>query len=110
MHAAGLLGDGFNATLTGSALMASAGLGGVAAGVPLVLMAAPLLAAGGLALYLESLQLRDYAVFMFGASLTVAWFIVHHFWFLDVMLQVRRVISTPIYHLIQMSLAVTVGR
>ena len=95
LHAAGdpELGGGFSATFTGIALMAAAGLVGIAVGVPLVLMAAPLLAAGGLALYLESLQLRDYAVFMFGASLTAAWFIIHHFWFLDVMLQVRNVKS-----------------
>ena len=35
-------------------------------------------------LWYESGQLRDYAVFAAGAALTSAWFLHHHFWFLEV--------------------------
>ena len=54
-------------TLDGTALMLSAGAGSVAAGVPLTVMPAPLVAAGGLAMYLESGALRDYLLFVAGA-------------------------------------------
>ena len=36
------------------------------------------------ALWYESGQLRDYAVFAAGAVVTAAWFLHHHFWFLQV--------------------------
>jgi hypothetical protein len=36
------------------------------------------------ALWYESGQLRDYAVFAAGAALTAGWFLHHHFWFLEV--------------------------
>ena len=35
-------------------------------------------------LWYESGQLRDYTVFAAGAALTFAWFLHHHFWFLEV--------------------------
>ena len=52
-------------------------------GVPVTVMPAPLVAASGLVLWYESGQLRDYAVFAAGAALTGAWFLHHHFWFLQ---------------------------
>lgn len=54
-------------SLDGTALMLSAGAGSVAAGVPMTVMPAPLVAAGGLAMYLESAALRDYLLFVAGA-------------------------------------------
>lgn len=39
----------------------------MAAGVPVKVMPAPLVAAGGLAMYLESGALRDYLLFVAGA-------------------------------------------
>ena len=65
--AAGLLGDAVASTLDGAALMIAAGAGSLAAGVPVTVMPAPLLAAGGLAMYLDSVALRDYFLFVAGA-------------------------------------------
>ena len=84
-----MLGEALNSNLAGSVLIVSATLGSIAAGIPLPVLAAPLISAGGLALALESRQLRDYALFAVGGATTAAWFIVHHFWFLDVNLQAR---------------------
>jgi len=64
---AGVLTENVASTLDGTALMLSAGAGSVAAGVPLTVMPAPLVAAGGLAMYLESGALRDYLLFVAGA-------------------------------------------
>lgn len=41
-------------------------------------------AASGLVLWYESGQLRDYVIFAAGALATAAWFVGHHFWFLEV--------------------------
>jgi hypothetical protein len=65
MHA-GLLGDAVASTLDGAALMIAAGAGALAAGVPITVMPAPLLAAGGLAMYLDTDALRDYLLFVAG--------------------------------------------
>jgi len=67
----------------GGVLVLSAGAGALAAGVPLLVMPAPLVAAAGLALFHESGLLRDYAVFVAAALLTGGWFVHHHFWFLQ---------------------------
>lgn len=64
---AGVLTENVASTLDGTALMLSAGAGSVAAGVPLTVMPAPLVAAGDLAMYLESGALRDYLLFVAGA-------------------------------------------
>ncbi len=64
--------------------MLSAGAGALAAGVPLLVMPAPLMAAAGLALFYESGLMRDYAVFCAASALTIGWFVHHHFWFLEV--------------------------
>lgn len=85
-----MLGEALSSNLAGSVLIVSATLGSIAAGIPLPVLAAPLISAGGLALALESRQLRDYALFVVGGATTAVWFIVHHFWFLDVNLQVPR--------------------
>lgn len=44
-------------------MVLGAGAGAVAAGVPLYVMPAPLIAASGIALYYESRALRDYVLF-----------------------------------------------
>ena len=64
--------------------MLSAGAGALAAGVPLLVMPAPLMAAAGQALFYESGLMRDYAVFCAAGALTLGWFVHHHFWFLEV--------------------------
>ncbi len=88
-----MLGEALSSNLAGSVLIVSATLGSIAAGIPLPVLAAPLISAGGLALALESRQLRDYALFGIGGAPTAAWFILHHFWFLDINLQVQYVPS-----------------
>ena len=77
MCRAGLLTESVAGTLDGTALMLSAGAGSVAAGVPLTVMPAPLVAAGGLAMYLESGALRDYLLFVAGALGTGAGLSLH---------------------------------
>lgn len=63
----GVLGEAVASTLDGAALMIAAGAGSLAAGVPITVMPAPLLAAGGLAMYLDTSALRDYLLFVAGA-------------------------------------------
>lgn len=85
---AGLLGShapgSFLATVGASLVVVSACGGAFAAGVPVALMPAPLVAASGLVLWYESSHPRDYAIFAAGALATAAWFVAHHFWFLEV--------------------------
>lgn len=70
--------------LLGGALILSAGAGALAAGVPLLLLPAPLIGAAYLALYYRSGLLRDYLLFVGCTVITCAWFLYHHFWFLEV--------------------------
>ena len=65
--AAGVLGEAAASTLDGAALMVAAGAGSLAAGVPIAIMPAPLLAAGGLAMFLDSNLMRDYLLFVAGS-------------------------------------------
>ena len=74
----------FASTVAAALLIMCACGGAFAAGVPLLVMPAPLVAASGLVLWFESGQLRDYAIFFAGTILTSAWFLHHHFWFLEV--------------------------
>lgn len=74
----------FASTVAAALLIMCACAGAFAAGVPLLVMPAPLVAASGLVLWFESGQLRDYAIFFAGTILTSAWFLHHHFWFLEV--------------------------
>ena len=50
--------------------MLAAGAGSLAVGVPLTVMPAPLLAAGGLAMFLDSNLMRDYLLFLAGTLCT----------------------------------------
>ena len=61
-----MLGDEFGRTSTGAALVCSATAGGLAAGLPLHIMPAPMLAATGLAMFLEGKELRYYCMFVVG--------------------------------------------
>jgi hypothetical protein len=85
-HMTGLLGSNMDLTLAGTCLLLCTAAGGVAVGIPLQWLPAPLLAACGLALFYDSRSLREYLVFLIGAMVTLGWFIYHHFWFLDVRL------------------------
>jgi hypothetical protein len=82
-HLSGLLGTALDVTLAGSCLLLCTTAGAVAAGVPFEWLPAPLVAAVGLALYYDSRSVREYAIFVAGALVTGAWFVSHHFWFLD---------------------------
>ena len=82
--------DAKGGNVVGSVLVVSSALGSIAAGIPLPVLAAPLISVGGLAIALESQQGRDYALFVIGGATTTAWFIVHHFWFLQTSLQVSQ--------------------
>ena len=95
LHAAGLAtdtdasdagpsrGDAVTAAAVGPALVIAAGAGGLAAGMQVWAVPAPLAAAAGLALYWESSSLRDYTVFAGGCLASLAWFGYHHYGFLD---------------------------
>ena len=86
----------FASTVAGALLIMSACAGAYAAGVPLLVMPAPLVAASGLVLWFESGQLRDYAIFFAGSILTSAWFLHHHFWFLEVVVLLHSAIRMAI--------------
>ena len=73
-----------SAAAAGPVLVMAAGAAGLAAGLPLWALPAPLAAAAGLALFWESGAGGDYALFAAGAAGCGAWFVGHHFWFLDV--------------------------
>lgn len=62
-----MLGEAAASTLDGAALMVAAGAGSLAAGVPVAVMPAPLVAAGGLAMFLDSNLMRDYLLFVAGS-------------------------------------------
>ncbi len=83
-HIAGALGTSFDVTVAGSCLLLFTTAGALAAGVPFHWLPAPLLAACGLALYYDSRSLREYGMFVAGAMVTAAWFVWHHFWFLNI--------------------------
>lgn len=59
--------------LVGPLLMMSAALGSLAAGLPLWVLPAPLLAAAGMAMFYDTRALRDYMLFALGALATGAW-------------------------------------
>lgn len=58
--------------LLGPLLMVSAALGSLAAGVPIWVLPAPLLAAAGLSMFYDTRTLRDYLLFVAGGLLTGA--------------------------------------
>ena len=66
------------------ALVFSACAGGVAVGLPLMMMPAPLIGSAGFALFYESRMLRDYFVFVAGTIAAFSWILWRHFWFLDI--------------------------
>ena len=70
--------------VVGPLLMLSAAVGALAAGLPIWMLPAPLVAASGLAMFHDSRALRDYALFVVGALATGAWFMWHHFAFLEI--------------------------
>ena len=61
--------------LLGPLLMVSAALGSLAAGVPIWVLPAPLLAAAGLSMFYDTRTLRDYLLFVAGGLLTGGWFV-----------------------------------
>ncbi len=72
--------------LLGPILMISSAIGCLVVGVPIWALPAPLVAAAGVAMYCESGSIRDYLFVVIGGLSTAAWFLHHHFWFLDVSL------------------------
>lgn len=93
---AGMLQEEVGVLLLGGALILSAGAGALAAGVPLLLLPAPLIGAAYLALYYRSGLLRDYLLFVGCTLITCAWFLYHHFWFLEVRCPGPRSLSLPL--------------
>ncbi len=84
---AGVLSGELGSSLGGAALVMSCGAGGVACGLPVWLMPAPLLAGSGIALFYDSGTIRDYCLFTAGAFATGVWFLHHHYWFLNIEIQ-----------------------
>ena len=72
--------------LLGPILMISSAIGCLVVGMPVWALPAPLVAAAGVAMYCESGSMRDYLFVVIGGLCTGAWFLHHHFWFLDVSL------------------------
>jgi hypothetical protein len=70
LHCGGALGEEMEGTLVGPLLMLSAAVGALAAGLPIWMLPAPLLAASGLAMFYETRSLRDYLLFVAGALAT----------------------------------------
>ena len=70
LHYGGALGPEVETTLLGPVLMLSASVGSLAAGLPMWVLPAPLLAAAGLTMFYDTHLLRDYALFWAGAVLT----------------------------------------
>lgn len=83
-HLTGALGSALDVPLAAACLLLCTTAGSVAVGIPFPWIVAPLVAAGGLALYYDSRSLREYAIFVLGVLLTAGWFVHHHFWFLDI--------------------------
>lgn len=84
---AGVLSGELGSSLGGAAIVMSCGAAGVACGLPLWLMPAPLLAGSGIALFYDSGSIRDYCLFSAGTFATGLWFLHHHYWFLNVQIQ-----------------------
>ena len=70
LHFSGSLGEEVEGMLVGPLLMLSAAVGALAAGLPIWMLPAPLLAASGLAMFYDTRTLRDYLLFAVGALLT----------------------------------------
>ena len=73
LHCGGALGEEVEGMLVGPLLMLSAAVGALAAGLPIWMLPAPLLAASGLAMFYETRFLRDYLLFVVGALATGGW-------------------------------------
>ncbi len=86
LHVSGMMGDRMALVLLGPILMVSTAIGCLVVGVPVWALPAPLVAAAGVAMYSESRSGRDYALVVLGGLCTAGWFLWHHFWFLDVVL------------------------
>lgn len=87
LRPAGVLSGELGSSLGGAALVMSCGAAGLACGLPLWLMPAPLLAGSGIALFYDSGSLRDYCLFSAGTFATGLWFLHHHYWFLNIQVQ-----------------------
>ena len=70
LHCSGSLGGDVEGMLVGPLLMLSAAVGALAAGLPLWMLPAPLLAASGLAMFYDTAALRDYLLFVAGELAT----------------------------------------
>jgi hypothetical protein len=70
LHCSGSLGGEVEGMLVGPLLMLSAAVGALAAGLPLWMLPAPLLAASGLAMFYDTGSMRDYMLFVVGALAT----------------------------------------
>ncbi len=73
LHFSGSLSEEAEGLLVGPLLMLSAAVGALAAGLPLWMLPAPLLAASGLAMFYDTRSLRDYLLFVAGALATGGW-------------------------------------
>ncbi|KFM25480.1 hypothetical protein F751_0507 [Auxenochlorella protothecoides] len=83
LHAVGALEPEVERAMAGPVLVVGAAVGALALGLPLWVMPAPLAAAAGLAGWAETRRAGDYGVFVLGTLLAAAWFLHHHFWFLE---------------------------
>ena len=84
-----MLAGELGSSLGGAALVMTCGAAGLASGLPLWLMPAPLLAGSGIALFYDSGSLRDYCLFSAGTFVAGLWFLHHHYWFLNIQVQMH---------------------
>jgi len=80
----------------------------LAAGAPMWLMPAPFFAAVGLASFYSTRELRDYLFFVAGATISFAWFLTQHFWFLEIQLGSLSLRELCRYLLLELGLALAV--
>ncbi|MCO5577316.1 hypothetical protein L7F22_031144 [Adiantum nelumboides] len=82
----GLISDAFSSVLLTGAMMLASLSGSLVVGLPLKFFPAPLVASFYLSHFCMKKNISSYFIFAATASVPVAWFVVHNFWFLNVWL------------------------
>lgn len=82
----GLISDAFSSVLLTGAMMLASLSGSLVVGLPLKFLPAPLVASFYLSHFCMKKNISSYFIFAVTASVPVAWFVVHNFWFLNVWL------------------------
>lgn len=82
----GLISDAFSSVLLTGAMMLASLSASLVVGLPLKFLPAPLVSSFYISHFCMKKNLLSYFIFAVTASVPVAWFVVHNFWFLNVWL------------------------